>query len=200
MNRHEQSPAESPSSLHPQPSSVASRRGFFDRLAAWALGAAAAAVPLASGLVAFLNPLRQTSRSGAFLPLTPLDMVPADGTPKKFAVIAGHTDAWTVFPPEPIGAVFLQRVGGNGLSGIPVVAWQVICPHAGCAIDFEPSPHGGSFLCPCHAATFNLAGKRAQANSPSPRDMDRLAVEIRNGEVWVKFETFTVGTARKVPT
>ncbi len=221
MKMRGQSSAEEHSSLIPDPSSCLARRGFLGRAAAWAVGGAAAAVPFVTGIVAFLNPLGQKSRSGQFLPLASLDMVPEDGTPKKFPVIRDHTDAWTHFPPEPIGAVFLRRVGGLAAAGTAppglaaagtaapglaaagtappqVLAFQVVCPHAGCAIDFQPSPGGGRFFCPCHSASFDLAGKRTEAKSPSPRDMDSLAVEIRNqSEVWVRFETFTVGTARK---
>jgi hypothetical protein len=48
-------------------------------------------------------------------------------------------------------------------------------------------------------AYFSLDGKRLQEDSQSPRDMDRLdGVELRDGEVWVKFEKFQVGTSKKV--
>jgi menaquinol-cytochrome c reductase iron-sulfur subunit len=120
-------------------------------------------------------------------------MLPEDGTPRKTPVIADRTDAWTSYQNEPIGAVFLSR------SGDKVIALQVVCPHAGCSINFEGSGKEGKFFCPCHAASFDLAGKRTDAVSPSPRDMDALEVEVRNGnEVWVKFESFGVGTAAKV--
>ena len=171
----------------------ATRRGFLGGAVAWVCGAVAMAVPAAAGMIAFLNPLGQKGRGGAFLRLAALDMVPVDGTPRKFPIIADATDAWTHFPAEPTGAVFLRRVGRE------VLAFQVTCPHAGCAIDFEPSSAGGKFFCPCHSASFDLSGKRTDPTSPSSRDMDSLAVEIREtNEVWVKFETFTVGTARKV--
>jgi menaquinol-cytochrome c reductase iron-sulfur subunit len=36
--------------------------------------------------------------------------------------------------------------------------------------------------------------------SPSPRGLDDLVVEIRNGtEVWVKFQNFRAGTHDKIP-
>jgi menaquinol-cytochrome c reductase iron-sulfur subunit len=80
-----------------------------------------------------------------------------------------------------------------------VAALQVICPHAGCSISFVPSPEGGKFFCPCHIANFDRTGKRLDATSPSPRDMDALEVDIRNkNEVWVKFQTFGLGIANKV--
>jgi menaquinol-cytochrome c reductase iron-sulfur subunit len=179
--------------MNEQTTSHATRRGFLGGVVACVCGAIAFAVPAVTGFLAFLNPLQQKSRSGTLMRLASLDVLPEDGTPKKFPIIADQTDAWTHFPAEPIGAVFLRRAGGKAL------AFQVVCPHAGCAINFEPSSAGGKFFCPCHAASFDLSGKRSDATSPSPRDMDSLAVEIRNqNEVWVKFENFAVGTARKV--
>ena len=166
------------------------RRGFLGRAAAIVCGAVALLVPAATGIVAFLNPLRQKSQSGQFLRLASLDVLREDGTPQKMPVIADRSDAWNRFPAEPIGAVFLRRSGGQ------VTALQVVCPHAGCSIDFETSSQGGKFFCPCHRASFDLAGRRTDQISPSPRDMDRLDVEIRNkNEVWVKFQTFSVGTS-----
>lgn len=170
------------------------RRGFLCNAAAFVAAAAALLVPAIAGIVAFLNPLRQKGRSGQFIRLTMLDALSADGTPQRVAVVAERTDAWTKFPPEPVGAVFLRRMGDK------VTALQVICPHAGCSINFKSMSEGGRFSCPCHAANFNLNGKRIDANSFSPRDMDTLEVEIRdNNEVWVKYQNFLAGTARKVP-
>jgi len=176
-----------------KPPSGKNRRGFLGQVAAVLCGAVALLVPAVAGLVAFLNPLRQKSQSGQFLRLASLDVLSEDGTPQKVSVIADRTDAWNRFHAEPIGAVFLRR------SGSQVTAFQVVCPHAGCSINFEGSSQGGRFFCPCHAASFDLAGKRIDKTSPSPRDMDALSVEIRNkNEVWVKFQTFGIGTAKKV--
>jgi menaquinol-cytochrome c reductase iron-sulfur subunit len=169
------------------------RRGFLGRAAAVICGGFALLVPTAVSIAAFLNPLRQKSQSGQFMRLVSLEVLPEDGTPRKVPVIADRTDAWNTYPAEPIGAVFLRRKGAE------ISALQVICPHAGCSINYESSSSGGKFFCPCHAASFDLAGKRTDATSPSPRDMDTLDVEVRNkNEVWVKFETFGVGTAKKV--
>jgi menaquinol-cytochrome c reductase iron-sulfur subunit len=174
------------------PSDGENRRGFFGQAAAVVCGGAALLVPAATGVAAFLNPLRQKSQSGEFLRLASLDLLPEGGAPQKVSVIADRTDAWSRFPAEPIGAVFLRR------SGDKVTALQVVCPHAGCSINFEASAQGGKFFCPCHRASFDLAGGRTDATSPSPRDMDSLEVEIRNqNEVWVKFQTFANGTATK---
>ena len=85
---------------------------------------------------------------------TSLDTLPDDGTPRKVAVIADRTDAWNRFVNEPIGNVFLRRAGQTG----EVVALQVVCPHAGCSINYQATDAGGKFFCPCHAASFDLTG------------------------------------------
>ena len=143
-----------------------SRRGFLMKTFALALGALAYAVPVLAGLVAFLNPLRLKSQAGQFRRLASLDMVPEDGTPLKVSVIADRTDAWNRFANEPIGAVFLQRTGQGKLK-----ARNVRCPHLGCSVDYQASED--RYFCPCHKASFDLTGKRTDANSMSPRDLAR---------------------------
>jgi menaquinol-cytochrome c reductase iron-sulfur subunit len=173
------------------PADRENRRGFLGQATAIACGAVAIVTPVAAGVVTFLNPLRQKSQGGQFMRLASLDTIPEDGTPLKVPVIADRTDAWSRFPAEPIGAVFLRRSGGS------VTALQVICPHAGCSINYDAV--GRKYFCPCHAASFDIAGKRLDATSPSPRNMDTLEVDIRNkNQVWVRFQTFCVGTAKKI--
>jgi menaquinol-cytochrome c reductase iron-sulfur subunit len=174
------------------------RRSFLAKFFAVAGGGAALLVPTALGVVSFFSPLlRQKKHAGDFLKLATLDVLPEDGAPMKFAVIAERTDAWNRYPNESIGAVYLRQLGKKDGKD-EVEALQVICPHAGCSIMYEPGEKGGKFFCPCHAAAFDLAGMRTEPSSQSPRDMDTLETEIRNGnEVWVKFQTFATGTSKK---
>jgi len=157
------------------------------------LGAVAVLVPLASGVVVFLDPLRRKSGSSGFVKVASLNSVPDDGVPRKFPVLADLTDAWNRMADMPIGAVYLRR-----LTGGKVEAFNVVCPHAGCFVDFVAARHG--FLCPCHNSLFALDGAIADPKSPSPRGLDQLAVEIRNNsEVWVKFQNFRAGIKERVP-
>ncbi len=175
---------EPPTAPHP-------RRGFLGKTLTLALGGLAYAVPALSGVVAFLNPLRQKSRAGEPVRLATLDMLPDGGPPLTVSVVADRTDAWTSSR-EAIGGVLLRRVGGQ------VEALNVVCPHAGCSIRYQPAEE--KLFCPCHSASFDLSGKRLDETSPSPRDLDTLEVEIRDGtEVWVRFENFRTGVAEKVP-
>ena len=149
------------------------------------------------GVSAFLDPLRKAGGGeGLAVKVTTLETLPDDGTPRKFAVIADRVDAWNKFVNEPIGNVFLRRVPGKPGE---VVAFQVVCPHAGCAVTYQATDAGGKFFCPCHIASFDLDGQRTDTVSPSPRDMDTLAVEIRGqNEVWVTFQDFVVNKAAKI--
>jgi menaquinol-cytochrome c reductase iron-sulfur subunit len=174
------------------------RRGFFLQAVTLLLGGLALLVPAATAIVAFLNPLRQKGGGGRFLRVTTLEALPEDGTPQRFPVVADRTDAWNYYPSGPIGAVFLRRTGDPK---DPVLALHVVCPHAGCYLQYRHSGEGGEFLCPCHAATFDLNGKRREVPSQSPRDMDSLEVDaqrLRAGEVWVKFQDFQTGRTAKV--
>jgi Rieske Fe-S protein len=168
------------------------RRGFFAKALALLLGAAAYTVPAAAAVVAFLQPLRQKGQAGQFLRITSLEMLSDDGAPRKFPVLMDHSDGWNRFPHDPVGAVFLRR----GPDGNPQ-AIQVVCPHAGCPVEYDAS--NNDFFCPCHGGRFDLRGKRLGATSPSPRDLDTLEVEVRNAcEVWVKFQSFLGGVPQKI--
>jgi len=173
--------------------SQSERRDFIVKAAAVGIGAATTAVPLLAGLATVLDPLRRRTAASGSVFVTTLSALPEDGTPQRFQIIADREDVWNKFPRVPVGAVYLRRVAGN-----KVEALNVTCPHAGCPVEFKPSTN--AFLCPCHDSTFNLDGSLASASSPSPRAMDSLDVEVRNGsEVWVKFQNFEAGKTKKVP-
>ncbi|MEE4144768.1 MAG: Rieske 2Fe-2S domain-containing protein [Halieaceae bacterium] len=168
------------------------RRPFLKRVLAGLLGATALLPPGAAGLCVFLDPLRRGAGAGTLLRVTTLAALPEDGTPRRFAVLASRRDAWTRSSHEALGAVFLRRTGPETAEAL-----HAVCPHAGCQVVFAPESRG--FLCPCHKSSFDLAGRIAQPNSPSPRDMDTLEIEIRGREIWIRFQNFRSGSARKIP-
>ena len=57
-------------------------------------------------------------------------------------------------------------------------AFSAICTHAGCAVDIS----GGEFVCPCHGGTYDIA-TGAVTGGPPPQGLDRLKVEVVNGDV-----------------
>ena len=160
------------------------RRGFLAKLLALGLGAVALAVPTLSALAAFLNPWRQKSAAGNWVRVASTAALPRGGPPQRCPVIADRADAWNGYPAEAVGAVFLRQMSdGNFL------ALQTICPHNGGCVSYDPEKQ--NFYCPAHGALFDPQGSRLDEKSISPRDLDKLDVEIRDGtEVWVKFERF----------
>src|SRR5882672_2622628 len=177
----------------PNPCPSTGRRDFIKKFLAVLIGAIAGLVPAAAGLAVFLDPLRRKSSASGAVRVTSLEALPNDGQPRKFPVVATRIDAWNKFSQVPIGAVYL-RLTNDG----QVQAFDVVCPHAGCFVDFLPER--GKYLCPCHNSTFTVAGKIDDPASPAARGLDSLDVEIRNQkEVWVKFQNFEAGSAEKIP-
>jgi menaquinol-cytochrome c reductase iron-sulfur subunit len=168
------------------------RRDFLTKAGAIVIGGGLALVAPVAGMVVFLDPLRRKSEAGAAVLVGSLDALPTDGTPRQFPVKATRVDAWNTTPNVPIGAVYLQRLKDGG-----VRALNVACPHAGCFVDFRPTEDG--YHCPCHNSSFALDGQIKDPSSPSPRGLDELPAEIRNGnEIWVKFENFRPGVKEKI--
>ena len=169
------------------------RRDFLKQGCAACLGAAAVGAPAAIGTRVFLDPLTRQTATESFVKVTTLDTLPEDGTPVQFPVLADRRDAWKKFSQVPVGAVFIQRQTKEKL-----LALSVVCPHAGCFVDFKEEEQG--FLCPCHNSLFLKDGALKDPDSPSPRPLDTLEVQVRNrNEVWVRFQDFQLGIKEKKP-
>lgn len=181
--------------VNPSPSDPPSpeRREFVKKACAVCLGTAAVLVPAAAGLTVLFDPLRRKTAAGEMMLITTLEALPADGTPQKFAIRADRVDAWTKFPNAPVGAIYLRRTGEKSVEAV-----NVVCPHAGCFVDFRSEKK--DYYCPCHNSAFGLNGEITDPRSPSPRGLDTLETEIRKDtEVWVLFQNFMTGKSEKVP-
>lgn len=174
------------------------RRSFMKESAALVIGGVAGLVPAVAGLLVWLDPVRRKTKSvGApFLRVATLEALPADGVPRRFAVVTEKIDAWTRTAETPVGAVYLRRVADGSPNGT-ITALNVVCPHAGCSVDYQASRPG--YFCPCHNSTFADDGAINLPSSPSPRGLDSLPVELRGREVWVRFQNFQTGRHDQVP-
>ena len=103
-------------------------------------------------------------------------------------------DGWTLYPNDVIGRVWVikvnERVDADFASRQAVedfnknaakknaylFVFTTICPHLGCSVNMNNA--GDGFACPCHSATFNLDGKRANEGNPAQRGMDLLDWEV----------------------
>ncbi len=161
------------------------------KLVTGALGALTTATVVAPILALIGDPLRRRSASGAdqALPVAELSKLP-EGVPTRAQVIAPVVrDAWSKLEKVPLGAVWLVRRGPT------VCALSTTCPHAGCFVDYEPGNQ--RFGCPCHGSAFDLEGKTL--SGPSPRPMDALDTEVRDGKVLVRYQRFRQANSAKEP-
>ena len=69
-----------------------------------------------------------------------------------------------------------------------------VCPHMGCRYNWQPESK--KFICPCHNSVFSQTGKLE--SGPSPRSLDTLPHKIENGALYVQWEQFQTGVAKKV--
>lgn len=170
-----------------------SRREFVEKAGSICAGCALVGIPVAAGVGVVVDPVRLPPGDAKFLKVAQLDAIPEDGSPAKFVVKKDKIDAWSRFPDRVIGAVYLRRLPKNRIQ-----AFNVVCPHLGCAIEYRDEEH--DYFCPCHNSAFALEDGAQGEGSPSARPLDSLEAEIRNeNEVWVKFQNFVMGIEEKRP-
>ena len=165
------------------------RRGL--RVLAGSLLALLCGVPAAIAGLFALDPVLRRRRSAGGEPVRVADLsaVPDDGTPRSFSVVSDQVDGWTNTPGVEVGVVFLRKSAGG------VIAWNARCPHLGCLVQYKPQE--GHFLCPCHSSIFDAEG--TQQNEISPRPLDALETEVRDGAVYVAYQDFKYRITEKVP-
>lgn len=72
--------------------------------------------------------------------------------------------------------------------------YSPICPHLGCRYNWDDQRK--LFVCPCHNSVYTIEGK--VVSGPAPRGLDTLPTEIKDNNLFVKYEKFQVGIPKKV--
>ena len=155
-----------------------------------ALGAAVT-VPVA-GVV--LDPVLRKGRQGSLdlVDIGALEDFPVGQTSPAVAS-QEKRDAWVRYPAEPTMGLFVIRSEDGSLE-----VFSRVCPHLGCSINEHTKNDG--FYCPCHGSAFGVDGTRLEldgAPNPSPRDMDRMEHEIKDGRVMVRVVHYRTGTSEQ---
>lgn len=140
------------------------------------------------------------------------DLVP--GVPIEVSLVGNRRDAWTVYPQEVLGRVWLIRTDDarSEPADAEVKAFSALCPHLHCFIQL--GPEGDRFLCPCHVALFHASGEKLGGAftteelgyaCPTPRGMDALDCRVTQdeatGQWWVEvtYRKFKENIAESVP-
>jgi menaquinol-cytochrome c reductase iron-sulfur subunit len=164
----------------------ASRRGLL-KAGVGVLGCGLAAIPVVPALGYVLYPLGGARAAGAFLPVGERGQFSA--TPVRVDLHADRVDAWSRERDVKLGSCWVVEQDGK------LQAFSTACPHLGCAVDYEPGE--GKFKCPCHRSAFTAKGE-VEAG-PSPRPLDTLEIEEKDGLVAIRFERFRQGVPNKEP-
>jgi len=110
--------------------------------------------------------------------------------PMNVKIVDAKLDAWTKFPPTEIGSVWIIIDKNKKFT-----AFTSICPHLGCGINWDKD--SGKFICPCHDSFFDIEGR--VLSGPSPRGMDTLETEVKDGKIFVKYQKMRLGVSEKTP-
>lgn len=171
------------------------RRNFFQWLSG-SLAALCAALVAIPGVRFLLGTVRPPSQAQARRHrVAELNGLPT-GKPVYVPVIGTRRDAWTTFPEEPIGYVWLIRRDDATVPPVNcrVDAYSALCPHLRCRIQTDSSQ--SQFVCPCHRGAFDLNGQplseeRLGHRNPAPGPLEtypcRVAADDR-GRWWVEVE------------
>jgi Rieske Fe-S protein len=178
---------EAPGGAHGKPPGTDEiRREFLKTLGVGGLGIGLGSVVAVPAAAYMAYPLSHPTVSGGDAPVPVGKSADfPDGTPVKVDVFADRRDAWNRVLQVKIGSAWVLRGGGK------LKAFSTVCPHLGCAIDFD-APR---FACPCHKSAFTPDGK--VASGPAPRSMDELDVEEKDGRVALRYRRYKQGVADK---
>ncbi len=149
-----------------------------------------AAISVAPGLIYLAHPLSTPTVTGGseFVVLGPRGQF-RPGEPKRVEIWADRVDAWQRSEHVKLGAVWVMEREGE------LVAFSTVCPHLGCAIDFDADR--SKFVCPCHKSAFGLDGTVEEG--PAPRPLDRLQLRDADGSVAVLYQRFRQNTPNQEP-
>ena len=169
--------------------SQSDRRSFLKKTIGF-LGAAMAAAMATPPLIYLLDPItrKTTKNSEDWTELGPINGFELN-VPRRIAINKTRQDAWltqTVIA----GSTWVVKTQE---SPVQFDVLSTICPHLGCAIVSETD----SFRCPCHKSRFSLSG--TAESGPSPRAMDSLNNEVRDGVLYCQFRRFKTDQAEKIP-
>jgi len=168
------------------------RRKFL-RAATRAIGGGVGLVVAGPALTLLADP---ATKMTVTTPTAPLDLGLAEqfrvgAEPRKVDVIAPVVkDAWLASRNVMLGAAWIQRTAPD-----KIVALSAVCPHLGCAVNWDPS--AGNFACSCHDSRFNAAGDKL--SGPAERGMDELPLQVVDGRLQLTWIRYKLGQTVREP-
>ncbi|MGH8912462.1 MAG: ubiquinol-cytochrome c reductase iron-sulfur subunit [Acidimicrobiia bacterium] len=167
------------------------RRQFFNRALGTTFGVWSAGLGI--GFLAFLWP-RVTGGFGA-------DIIAGDILDIEDQVRTSDGAVVPLFVPEarayvvPAPPTLSEQFEGRSVEGAGLMALYQRCVHLGCRVPWCATSQG--FECPCHGSKYNEIGEYFAG--PAPRNLDRFAVEVTDGNELL-IHTGTIIETPRAPT
>jgi menaquinol-cytochrome c reductase iron-sulfur subunit len=140
-------------------------------------------IPFIGTLVGKISALKKKSPMAKVIDVRNLSV----GQPSRVNFLWQEKDAY-------IYETVVHSVWAIEHSPADVTVFSPICPHAGCYYNWDPEAH--QFHCPCHGSVFSINGR--VLGGPAPRPLDTLPDEIKDDELYVRWERFKSGTPEKI--
>lgn len=139
-------------------------------------------------LRAFLWPIRQSPPTDHWVKVVD-DVALLDiGTPVRIDFVEFASDAWV--ETRVLNSVWVYTEDGEHFK-----AYNGHCTHLGCGYMFDTAKK--HFSCPCHRGAFDVK-TGAVLGGPPPRPLDELELQVKDGEIHVKYQDFRLGIAERV--
>ena len=160
-----------------------SRRSFFKILSGVFAGfiAVTLGIPMIDSLVGNIS----KKGSKTYSKLTQLDSI-SNSQPVNLPFVITEEDAF-IKNVQPENVWTVKKSDSN------ITVFSPICPHLGCRYQWHDESN--LFVCPCHHSVFNIDGK--VVSGPAPRPLDTLPIKIKNNYLYVLWERFKPGIAKK---
>lgn len=159
------------------------RRNFFKVVSSIVTGfiIVTLGIPMVESMVGSAS----NKKSKTYSKLTSLNSI-HEGTPENLPLVITKEDAFIKeTQPENVWAV--------KTTGEDIRVFSPICPHLGCRYQWHAQKN--LFICPCHNSVFNKEGK--VVSGPAPRPLDTLPIKKQNNYLYVLWERFKPGIAKK---
>ncbi len=172
-----------PDNLNKEQDKTMSRRNFFKLVSGAFTGIIVftLGIPLVDSIVGTIK----KTKNRTYSKLTSVNSIP-ENNPVNLPFTMTEEDAYIKnIQPENVWAVKLNEP--------EVTVYSPICPHLGCRYQWHPDRK--LFICPCHHSIFKLDGQ--VVSGPAPRPLDTLPTKVKNNYLYVLWERFKPGIAKK---
>lgn len=163
---------------------VGTRRSFFVKTTAFL--SSLIGMSLAVPLLGYVISPALGRRTQDWVPLGKVDQLPVN-EPQPLDYTITMKDGWQKSQVTK-GTWAVKRPDGQ------VTVYSPICPHLGCGYRWDQKDR--LFKCPCHGSVYDMEG--TVKAGPAPRPLDSLPSKVENGELFVMYQEFKSGLAKKV--